>query len=626
MDSSTCLLLFTRTINMKLHYNFHSFRALVLAITLTVLLAPSLSWGEAEDNEDATNLFNAFQGQVSAVSRVPKPLSQTAENVTVITAVDIRALNAHTLADILDTIPGIQLQHNGGPGILAYTSIQSAIPIHTQVFIDGVSLSNLTSNFADVSLIPAQIVERIEIVKGAASSSWGQALGGVINVITKSPEKSRTLSGSATASIGERTTAETRAELSGASGKLGYYLSGGYLGSDGLLPTMQIVSNHLYTKLTYDLPNQGVVWGTLSYTYANAGDLYALPYDLKERDKRETLLASLGLRYTLAQGLELEFSGRYSYIRMDATYLYISSGVPWEPALPTGRGKEEVGGATTKLTWRTPANLLVTGIDYNHQYAYSNSADGSTESPWSKRANRFGIFLNDTFTLGPVNLSPGVRIDRTQTSGDQVSSSFGATWQAADSTLLRAYIGNGYGLPELQLSEIKAVKILTTQIGAESTAIPYLWLKGTLFRNMTRGDDVEQLLAMGSELEVRTIPVFNTSLSAGWTYTGTHRTSDSSTVFNLPTHTLQLALRYDDKTFRGMLAGRHINWNAEPDYNAKDSSLLWDLHLGATLLKRENSSMELFFSGHNLFNADQYNRDVFPNTGRWFEGGMRVNF
>jgi vitamin B12 transporter len=611
---------------MKPNYNFHSLWALLLVISLAVLLVPSMSWGETEDGEDSSNLFNAFQEQVSTASRVPKPLSQTAENVTFITAADIRAFNAHTLADILDTIPGIQLQHNGGPGINAFTYIQSADAIHTQVFIDGVSLSNLTANFADVSQIPAQIVERIEIIKGAASSSWGQALGGVVNVITKSPEKSRTLSGSATASIGDHTTTDTRAELRGTNGKLGYYLSGGYLGSNGLLPTMQVRSNNAYTKLTYDLPNQGLLWGTLSYTYSNAASLYALPYDLRERDEKKNLLASLGLRYSLADGIELELSGRHSNMRQDSSYFYISTGLPWDPAFPTGRGKEVVSGASTKLTWQKSTHLLATGIDYNHQSVDLNSSDGSTLSPWNKTVDRYGIFLNDTLTLGTVSLSPGIRFDHTKTSSDQVSASFGVTWQASDSALLRAYIGKGYGLPELQFTETKAVKILTTQIGAESTAVPYLWLKGTLFRNMTSGDDVEQLLAMGTELEVRTTPIFNTSLSAGWTYTGTHRTSDSSTVYNLPTHTLLLGLRYDDKTFRGMLAGRHINWNAEPDYNAKDSGFLWDLHLGATLLKRENSSMELFFSGHNLFNRDQYNRDVFPPVPRWFDGGLRVNF
>lgn len=615
---------------MQFNHASHSLRALFLTLCLAIWLVPSLSWGE--DNEDAAELFNAWQEQVSTSSRVPKPLSQTAENVTVITTADIQAINAHTLADILDTIPGVQLQHNGGPGITAYTYIQSTDFIYTQVFVDGISISNLTSNFPDVSLIPAHIIDRVEIIKGAASATWGSALGGVINVITKSPETGRAISGSATASIGERTTADTNVQLSGTTGKMGYYLSGGHLGSDGLLPTMQIGSNHAYAKLTYNLPNQGLLWGTFSYIHANMGDLYVPLYDLnlKERDVKTQKLASLGLRYHLTDSLELEFTGRYNTLSSAVSFFNISDGLPWsgQPDLPTSIGKEQTSGSNIKLIWRGYDNILVAGSDYNHQEVQSNSSDNSTVSPFARTVDRWGVYLNDTLTLGSLSLSPNVRLDHTQTSSDQVSYSLGATYRVTDSTLLRAYSGRGYGLPTLGATDTPSVNIWTSQIGAESSGLSYLWLKGTLFRNLTwGGEGVERQVSIGSELEVRTVPLFNTSVGAGYTFTETKRTSDDSLVLssNIARHTVQLALRYDDKTFRGVLNGRYLYWDSTPDDNSKPG-LLWDLHLGATLLKRENSSLELFFSGHNIFNGTQYNRDVFPNVGRWYEGGVRVSF
>lgn len=603
-------------------------RALFLSMGLALCLLPCLAWSE-EIDDDALGLFTAWQEQSSTASRIPKPLSQTAENVTVITAAYIRALNAHTLADILDSVPGIQLQHSGGPGIPAFTYIQSADFIFSQVFIDGISLSNLSSNFPDVSSTPAQIIDRVEIIKGAASAAWGSALGGVINVITKSPETGRSISGSATASIGDRTTADTRAELSGTSGKLGYYLSGGYLGSKGLLPARQIDSNQVYAKLTYSLPNRGLIWGTLNYNRGNFGDLYYPPFNLKERSELQNLLASLGLRYTLAEGLEFELTGRYSSMRSKNSLLNISDGNAWylRPDFPTNTTREQVTGASVKLSWQKNNNLLVGGSDYNSQELSSNTVNRRFAEPFAKEADRWGIYLNDTLSLGPVSIAPGVRIDHTQTNGDQVSSSFGATWQVTANSLLRAYIGRGFGLPQLNATVFPAVKILTTQVGAESTAVPYLWLKGTLFRNMTWGDGVEQHLALGSDVEARTVPVFNTSLGAGYTFTDTTRTSDGSQVKpDKARHTVQLSLRYDDKTYRGMLHGRHIYWNSPPDFNARYGGMIWDLHLGATLLKDENSSLELFFSGHNIFNGDQYYRDVSPNVGRWLEGGVKVSF
>ena len=603
----------------------HSLRAFFVILCLAIWLTPALSWGD-DDETDTSVIFGAFQEQSSTASRIPKPLSQTAENVTIITANEIRQINAHTLADILDAVSGVQIQHNGGPGITAYASIQGANAFFSQVFVDGVSINNLSNNFADISAIPAQIIDRVEIVKGTASSAWGSALAGVINVITKSPVKDRIISGSAGASIGDSTTADTKAELSGTTGKLGYYLFGDYKGSDGLLPTMQIRSNHFYTKLTYDLPSSGKLWGTFSYNRATMGDLYAVGIDLRERAEKLTMLASVGLSYTLSEGLDLEVVGKHSYIPLDYSYFYISDGTQrWTP----DHYKDQVSGGSVKLLWRKDHNLLAIGSDYNHQEAvYIDN--------FSKKADRWGLYLNDTLTLGPVSISPGARIDHTQTSGDQISSSLGLTWQVTDSTLLRAYTGRGFNIPLLTSAgpEAPTQKILTMQVGAESTAIPFLWVKGTLFRNMTWGDGVEQDLAIGSELEVRTTPVFNTSIGAGWTYTETTRTSDGTPVRpDKPTQTLKLALRYDDTTFRGTLTGSHINWNTSSyvdsnntPFNGKYGGLIWDLHLGATLLKREQSSLELFFSGHNLFNGSNYYRDLIPNVGRWLEGGFKVSF
>ncbi len=298
------------------------------------------------------------------------------------------------------------------------------------------------------------------------------------------------------------------------------------------------------------------------------------------------------------------------------------------PELPTVSSKEQTHSSSAKLIWRNSNNLLVAGSDYNHQESQVNSVDGSTLSPYSRTVDRWGIYLNDTLTRGSLSLSPGVRFDHTQTSGDLVSYSLGATYQITNSTLLRAYSGRGYGLPLLLSTDTPSTKIWTSQLGVESSAVPYLWLKGTLFRNMTwGGEGIEQQLTMGSEFEVRTVPVFNTSVSAGYTFAETTRTSDDSLVLssNIARHTLKMALSYDDKTFRAVLNGQYLYWDSAPDDFSKPG-MLWDLHLGATLLKHEDSSLELFFSGHNIFNGTQYNRDVFPTVGRWFEGGVRVSF
>lgn len=594
------------------------------AICLVLALSPCLAQGE--DGEDTLGLFSAWQGEPSSASRAPKPLSRTAENVTIVTAKEIEAINAHTLADVLATIPGIQTDSRGGPGGVSFTQIQSSSFNHVLVLLDGVPL-NGDGNFSDTALVPARVVERIEIIKGPAPASWGQALGGIISVVTKSPERERTIAGSVDGSIGERTTTDAGATLSGGSGRVGYFLSGGYLGSNGLLPFHSIFSRNLFGRVTWDLPGKGQLWSAVGYTQANnRGDLFAPLIDFKDTQDAEQLTLSLGLQRPLTDRLELELTGRFLSFDSDFFGSLISDPTP----LPPTHFRDRVYGSGIKLLWRESNNLLVLGGEYEHSEAKNNQ--GFAIGRDFIKINRWGAYLNDTLDLGPFSVIPGARFDRVGAT-DQFSPSFGLVWRLTENTLLRGYTGRGYGIRGVNNQNIE--KIWTTQVGFESST-PYLWLKGTLFRNETWNIQVfdptagafvsERRIALGGELETRTTPVWNTSLGAGWTYTDTYRTSNSSPVFGAPRHTLQLALRYDDKTYRGTLAGRHIFWNSDPAFNGRYGGIIWNLHLGATLMKRESSSLELFLSGHNLFNGAQFQDELIPNTGRWFEGGMRVRF
>jgi len=600
---------------MVLSFFRHRLQVVLALLCLGICLAPVLLHA-AEAEEDTLALFSAWQEEdAGGATRSPKPLSQTAENVTVVTSAEIARLNAHTLADVLDTVPGLQLQHNGGPGIIAYPLIQSASFEHILLLLDGVPFTNLGSNFSDVSAIPARIIERVEIIKGPASSAWGSALGGVINVVTKAPDQDRVISGSVAASTGTKNSSDTSLELGGSANRLGYYLSAGFLGSDGLVPKTGINSSNFHGRLTWDLPSKGQLFVQATGLFSHQGDLYAPPADLTQQDDKRQINALIGLRQPLTDRLELAVTGYHTFLRQESAYYNISDGAE---AYPKALSTESTLGVTTSLIWRGDQHLLVIGSDYRHL---------ETQEISTRQADRWGLFLNDTISLGSFSITPGLRFDRPQTAPDQFSASLGATWQVSDNTLLRVYVAKGYGMPVLLPQyDPRPTQVQATQVGVENTSIPYLWLKVTLFRNMTWGADTEQRLAQGTELEIKTKPVFHTSLGAGWTYTDTHRTSDGTPVHDdKPTQTLKLALTYTDAIFRGTLTGRHIFWNNPSDYNEKNA-LIWDLHLGGTLYQKENTALELFVSGRNLFNSRYYNRDVFPNVGRWFEGGMRVKF
>ena len=585
----------------------------------------------AAEPDDSIGLLDAWQGETVSASRLPKPVSHTAENVTVVTAAEIQSINAHTLIDILANVPGMQLESTRTLGGLIYFRSQGSSFNHILVMIDGVPFNNLGDNFSDIGLIPARIIERVEIVKGAASSSWGQALGGVINVITKTPDRERRSGGSLSSSVGERRTSDSGAELSGSIERFGYYLSGGYSGSKGLLANNHGDYSNAYAKLVYDLPGKGQLAGTFGYSQANRGDFAFAPLDLKEETYPRQLFSTLTLRTTLTDQLELELNGRHATRELGLDIGLISTYLP----LQSYNIDETVSGVGAKLLWRTSSNLLAVGIEYDHVWMRSTDSMVHVDT-LNRKTDRWGFYLNDTLTVGNFSFSPGVRLDLTGTSGDQFSPSFGITWQLTDTTLLRAYTARGYSLPAFLLDRTSE-KVWTSQIGFESTTIPYLWLKGTLFRNDTwdivtydsfsNSFNHERHLKQGFEVEAKTASLFNTSLSAGYDYIDARNTSTHQIVQDIPRHTLLLGLQYDDRQYlKGVLNGRHIWWNAASYHNGSYQGVIWDLHLTATPFGRKQHAPELFFSIRNIFNGSQYLDEFFKNAGRWVEGGMRISF
>jgi vitamin B12 transporter len=453
----------------------------------------------------------------------------------------------------------------------------------------------------------------------------------VINVITKSPDTDRRVGGMVATAQGERGSSDAGGELSGTVEHLGYYLSGGYLGSAGFRPNTGFNSANGHARLTWDLPRQGQVGLLLNYSRHDRGDFAFAPLDYQSRDDARRVTMGLSLRQPFGSHLELELNTHHSVNQFAIDTATLSGTLPPQ----TVRNDERLSGVGARLLWRQSNNLLVAGVEYQHARLDSNEALVSVDT-LNRRVDRWGLYLNDTYTIGPVSLSSGIRYDLTGTSGDQFSPSFGVTWQLTDSTLLRGYTAKGFSLPAFTL-ERGSERVWTSQVGLETSAIPSLWLKGTLFRNDTwdittydpqnRTFGSERQIRQGIELEARTAEAFNLSLRSGYTYTDTRRASDDSVVRDVPTNTLQLGLLYDDHThFKGLLTGRHIFWDAEPYRNGSYRGVIWDLHLNATPFSGDYKGLELFFSLRNIFNGSQYIDEIYRNNGRWAEGGMRFRF
>ncbi len=110
-------------------------------------------------------------------------------SVLVVTGADLANAQVRHAADALRGLPGVSVGRTGGFAGLTQVRIRGAEANHTLVLIDGVEANQVTNGEFDFSSLPADGIERIEVIKGPQSGLVGSnAIGGVVNIITKRGE------------------------------------------------------------------------------------------------------------------------------------------------------------------------------------------------------------------------------------------------------------------------------------------------------------------------------------------------------------------------------------------------------------------------------------------------------
>jgi vitamin B12 transporter len=616
---------------------------LVAALVLALGHARIVRAVSAAEQSFLSLYFTEDELRVVSATRSLQSVARIAENIEVVTAADIELMNAHTLGEVLNSITGVKVNFTGSFGAAAMAYLQGSEFDHVTVLLDGVRLNNLTDNVTEVGFFPVTDIEKIEIVKGPASSAWGSALGGVVNVITKSPG-TKPVQGMASLDYGAKNSADYRAAISGRIGRFGYYLSGTGLRTDGLTDGFDVHARFLGSRLEYAFTDDTSVRLSVAYGSGPRGDGNSPPDNLSwDRDNLNTVV-DLALQSAIGPQGHLEASLSSFRERVSVTMRQMSDGV----ALASGQDDSRRLGATLKYAWRLGANDLVLGGDWS-----SATLDTSSIPDREPKLDQRAVFFNDTVTRGPLAISPGLRYDYLSNAGSIWSPSLGATWAVSSNSLLRASVARGFSAPttvatsgsstisgyvanpHLQVEEVWAY-----QAGIESNLLDAVWLKFTLFRH-----DLQQAFSVapladqrwttvnagsqrrqGVEIEAKTVPVHHLSLEAGAFFLKAEDRDTGEEITEVPKRQYKVDLTYDDGSFRALLHGDYRDERYDPVYAAYLGGFIFDLNLARRFALGGKPALEAFLTVHNLFNGNQYYYYQFPNPHRWAEGGLRVSF
>lgn len=115
------------------------------------------------------------------------PIDEIGSSVSVVTGEQLKAQQVRNGADALRSLPGVAVSRNSSIGGKTQVRIRGAEANHTLVMIDGIEANDSAEGEFDFADLSAEDIERIEVIRGGYSGIYGSgAVGGVINIITRS--------------------------------------------------------------------------------------------------------------------------------------------------------------------------------------------------------------------------------------------------------------------------------------------------------------------------------------------------------------------------------------------------------------------------------------------------------
>jgi vitamin B12 transporter len=150
----------------------------ILAVAVASLLSHAHSINAQEVTVDETMVVTA--------NRFEQSQATTLAPISVVTRDEIEAYQANSITEVLRRLPGVEIAQNGGRGQNASIFLRGTNSDHVLILIDGVRINSSAGGVA-INHVPVGLVERLEVMRGPGAAIYGSdAIGGVINIITRS--------------------------------------------------------------------------------------------------------------------------------------------------------------------------------------------------------------------------------------------------------------------------------------------------------------------------------------------------------------------------------------------------------------------------------------------------------
>ncbi|WP_302221815.1 TonB-dependent siderophore receptor [uncultured Acidaminococcus sp.] len=384
------------------------------AAVLTAVLAGSTSvvWAAEQDQAE-----KPAQEIVITANRLKNQKVDTPADVTVITSQQISDRGYRTVTDALEDVPGARVMQSGVGAYESHITLNGDQRV--LVLVDGRRFNNsmgsmVKATFDAHTLPPVDMIEKIEVVKGGASTLYGaDAVGGVINIITKTPEET---TGKIRVGYGSWGNQDLGLSVGGKVDKNGIQVAASrnkasyfkYKDKNGDTRKWPGQSNYtqdnISLKLTHDFTESDGLTLNYDYSIMEGNNPYSVnSYAPSPVDKKTN---NVGLRYDWNR--DAKNSGYLQTYRNYTNYFNLG-----------GMDETDWGIESQQNFVLSDTNTLVGGLEYRDAKAHNE-----TSYQGKKGYNNKAVFLQDQWQFAPTwQLNTGVRYDKHSRSGNRTTGS-----------------------------------------------------------------------------------------------------------------------------------------------------------------------------------------------------------